>query len=723
MKRSVLRIVSLLMAIVLSLSSMAISASAEELPQETESAVTEPIQTEPETTESTETEPPMTEPTETEPPTTEPTETEPATTEPTETDPPTTEPPETKPPVTEPPETQPPETQPPEDIGVLTPDGHFIARPSLLEKFDFPDDWSREALEFAVGNEILNGKENGLAPEANTTRAETAAILVRLLGAGDLTVSLKNYTDAAAQAWYYDEMSAAVGIGLVKGTSPTELSPDAPITREQACVLLCRAFGIYPRVESSCDRFVDSEKISKYALYAVNALAEQGYLNGYLDGTVRPQAYITRAEFSKLVYGMVTHICDTPEELPASGRVLYRGSEDIPSGYSLNGSLVIGCGIRGTRTLRNLKTSGRLALRTAQDADIDLLGCTMERLCVPAKVKLYSDLEISQLFTSGSGSSFQLSAGKTYVYGSCTLSKEQDEVICGESGITVTVNDSLSTLRISGDDVQVKVDGTVKTCEIDGTNAVLTVTGGMTDCQISKDSVQAKVDGAVQNCEISGDGVKLTINGSLNDGQLLGDKGVLSGTGTAKNVDIHGMDWEVSKKCDKLTDHIAVAEYNNALSTVETVNNWYNFSLSEPYSKATMEGFVDKKGYSSRTGWLIWASTKTLTVNVFTGSKGNWKLVYTAPCAMGKPSTPTIKGVFDVYYKDNEWLMGGYNCRWVTYFEGGYAFHSRLWEPDYSELLDDSISCLVSAGCVRMYDEDCYYLYKNVPYYSTVVVY
>ena len=130
-------------------------------------------------------------------------------------------------------------------------DGHVIQQPERLEAFVFPDDWTATPLQFCVGNGILNGRKEGLAGGENITRAETAAILVRMLGAESTSPDLSQYLDAETSAWYYAEVAAAVELGIMKGVSDDRLAPNDPITREQAFTLLCRAFGIQAEERSA----------------------------------------------------------------------------------------------------------------------------------------------------------------------------------------------------------------------------------------------------------------------------------------------------------------------------------------------------------------------------------------------------------------------------------------------------------------------------------------
>lgn len=118
---------------------------------------------------------------------------------------------------------------------------------------------------FAVRNGILQGRgDYNLDPTGRTTRAEMAAMLVRLLGAkeqGDLSP----YRDLDPAAWYNRELSAAVSLGIFNGVSATQMAPMRSITRQEAFTVLARAFGLYPQNRRAYTRFRDGEKVQPYA--------------------------------------------------------------------------------------------------------------------------------------------------------------------------------------------------------------------------------------------------------------------------------------------------------------------------------------------------------------------------------------------------------------------------------------------------------------------------
>lgn len=141
------------------------------------------------------------------------------------------------------------------------------------------------------------------------------------------------------------------------------------------------------------------------------------------------------------------------------------------------------------------------------------------------------------------------------------------------------------------------------------------------------------------------------------------------------------------------------------------------------YPAPVKEYFVNYvKNYTSKTKYLIWVNIWTQQVNIFTGSAGNWKLIRTADCATGKQSTPTTIGTRSVVSKTLTRSGGGYYYHHLTWTEGQIAFHSRLYYNG-GGFYDATIGRPVSNGCIRLYDEDCIWIYDNIPYGTTVIVY
>ncbi|MBR2668076.1 MAG: L,D-transpeptidase family protein [Oscillospiraceae bacterium] len=149
------------------------------------------------------------------------------------------------------------------------------------------------------------------------------------------------------------------------------------------------------------------------------------------------------------------------------------------------------------------------------------------------------------------------------------------------------------------------------------------------------------------------------------------------------------------------------------------------YAENHDFSPAVKELFVNYKGYSSNTGYLVWVNRQYQHVYVFTGSKGNWTLHRTMLCGTGKSSTPTPVGVFRTTYKQPGWYDPTYTVYHVTrFYGGGYAFHSQTYYPHGSKVLQGNvIGYPCSHGCVRMYIADAKWFQDTIPAGTTVVVY
>lgn len=182
---------------------------------------------------------------------------------------------------------------------------------------DMPQNWSKEAMEFAVKNNFITGVgEDKIAPKAALTRAQLAAILSRVMqtGAGDVS-ALDNFTDADKNAWYAGSMAKAVELKIFYGDGDS-IYPDRPVTRQELFTILVRAFSVTGGDESTLASYNDAGSISSWAKAAISAMIAQGYAAGYEDKTLRPAQQVTREEFAQLLHRMREHYSssDTSED-------------------------------------------------------------------------------------------------------------------------------------------------------------------------------------------------------------------------------------------------------------------------------------------------------------------------------------------------------------------------------------------------------------------------
>lgn len=187
---------------------------------------------------------------------------------------------------------------------------------ALAEKADdFTDvsrsDWYYQFVDYVTSKGYFNGtSETTFAPAENMTRAMFVTVLFRFDGAkGDRSQSA--FTDVAPGEWYTDAINWAAANRIVDGVGNGKFAPNDPITRAQMCTMIERYLAIYKKAwkvtlpeTGSVSVMVDENAIPAYALAAVKQCQRHGLVNGFEDGTFRPNELSTRAQVAAVIYRM-----------------------------------------------------------------------------------------------------------------------------------------------------------------------------------------------------------------------------------------------------------------------------------------------------------------------------------------------------------------------------------------------------------------------------------
>lgn len=187
---------------------------------------------------------------------------------------------------------------------------------ALAEKADdFTDvsrsDWYYQFVDYVTSKGYFNGvADKTFAPADNMTRAMFVTVLFRFDGAkGDRTQSA--FTDVAPGEWYTDAINWAAANRIVDGVGDGKFAPNDPITRAQMCTMIERYLALYKKAwkvtlpeTGSVSVMVDENAIPAYALAAVKQCQRHGLVNGFEDGTFRPNELSTRAQVAAVIYRM-----------------------------------------------------------------------------------------------------------------------------------------------------------------------------------------------------------------------------------------------------------------------------------------------------------------------------------------------------------------------------------------------------------------------------------
>lgn len=218
---------------------------------------------------------------------------------------------------------------------------------------DTENHWASDTINQFEKYKIVTGyDDNTFKPDDCMTRAEFITVINKILGAE--AESAKYIPDISRDDWYYHEIRKAVKLGIVQGDDQGYIYPNSPITREEAVVILGRAFKIknaYTIKTSSTDAYA----ISKWARGEFYAAVNYGYISGYEDQTLRPQGTITRAEVITIISRIIPNILTIDVYSgDIHGNTLVYSDNVVLTNATVTGSLFISDSAIGTLKAKNV---------------------------------------------------------------------------------------------------------------------------------------------------------------------------------------------------------------------------------------------------------------------------------------------------------------------------------------------------------------------------------
>ena len=171
-------------------------------------------------------------------------------------------------------------------------------------------DWLNGDDHFAY---VIGYPDGMVKPQNNISRAEVATIFFRLLKPeirDKYLTQTNQFTDVSGSAWYNTAVSTMAALDIAKGRTPTTFVPDAPITRAEFAAV-CARFDTHLRDGDS-----DFSDISgHWAEAEIERAATLGWINGYPDGTFRPDNAITRAEAMTMINRVLQRLPENEDDL------------------------------------------------------------------------------------------------------------------------------------------------------------------------------------------------------------------------------------------------------------------------------------------------------------------------------------------------------------------------------------------------------------------------
>lgn len=164
-----------------------------------------------------------------------------------------------------------------------------------------PEHWAYNALEYAAENKILTGfDDNSIRPNDSLTRAQMAAVAVRLYGNGN-KADISQFSDLIPSAWHYEYFREAYSMGVFLGDG-NKMYPENNITRQEAFTVIGRILQL--NIKGGATQFYDDYDIANWSKGYIKEMYELGYISGDTNNLINPSNNITRAELAQLIYNI-----------------------------------------------------------------------------------------------------------------------------------------------------------------------------------------------------------------------------------------------------------------------------------------------------------------------------------------------------------------------------------------------------------------------------------
>lgn len=180
-------------------------------------------------------------------------------------------------------------------------------------------------------NYVIGYTDGTIRPGNNISRAEVATIFFRLLtdeAREQYNKTTTSYSDIKDGAWCCRAVATLTNAGVINGYTDGTFRPNAPITRAELATIIAR----FAKLDVNTKTFSDIN--GHWAQKNIELAAGNGWINGYEDGTFRPNNNITRAE----TFAMINRVLDRQTEnvsnlLPTSDMNMWSDNMDADAWY------------------------------------------------------------------------------------------------------------------------------------------------------------------------------------------------------------------------------------------------------------------------------------------------------------------------------------------------------------------------------------------------------
>ncbi|MBE5040566.1 S-layer homology domain-containing protein [Ructibacterium gallinarum] len=173
--------------------------------------------------------------------------------------------------------------------------------------FDIDEcEWAADYIKGVYRRQIMIGSDGYFRPNDFLTREELVKIILLAKELDIENDADRQFNDVKKEDWFYQYVMTAVKNQIVFGIDKTTFGTGMTVSRQDAAVMLYRAFADNDLNEDeNISTFNDSTKIADYAKKAVMWMQKKSIISGFPDNTFRPEDGLTRAQAAKIIFELI----------------------------------------------------------------------------------------------------------------------------------------------------------------------------------------------------------------------------------------------------------------------------------------------------------------------------------------------------------------------------------------------------------------------------------
>lgn len=244
---------------------------------------------------------------------------------------------------------------------------------------DIAGHWAESYIEYGIEAGYISGYADGtFLPDKTVTRAEFSKMINNAVKLTSAGDAKGDFNDVVSKDWFFEEVKKAENAGYINGYEDGSFRPNNTVTRQEAAVILSRI--VLPVEErANVDSFGDGASIDNWAKDSVSMIAAKGYIKGDDKGNFNPKGALTRSQAAKLICEFVKNenIVNRNQNVVASD------DEVVYSETLFTDDIVIDLEDAEDLTVvfKNCRVLGNVYVKT-EDVSVKLENASIKNLCV-----------------------------------------------------------------------------------------------------------------------------------------------------------------------------------------------------------------------------------------------------------------------------------------------------------------------------------------------------